>query len=211
MAGKGIGQAQIGRQLRAIKARAQDPDRHLGALPRHGADAGVGVDRAKVVDQLHHVFGELVRGFHVAAQRPRRAMIGARRAAKAKVDAVRIKAGQRAELLGNHQGRVVGQHDAARADPNGLGAARDMADHDRGRSRGDAGHVVMLGQPKAVIALCLGMAGKVQRIGQRLGGGLAFGNRGKIEERILHGSPAISGSPAAFGKALALEKPRAVR
>ncbi len=59
-----------------------------------------------------------------AAQRPRGALVGAGRAAEAEIDAAGIQRVERAELLGDHQRRVVGQHDAARADPDGPGAAR---------------------------------------------------------------------------------------
>jgi hypothetical protein len=52
------------------------------------------------------------------------------------------------------------QHDAARADAHGLGVARDVADHHRRRGAGDAGHVVMLGQPVAVEACAFGGLGK---------------------------------------------------
>ena len=60
---------------------------------------------------------------HVPAQRPRRRHVGPRRAAEAEVDAVREQRGQRAELLGDHQRRMVRQHDAARADADRRGAA----------------------------------------------------------------------------------------
>jgi len=61
---------------------------------------------------------------------------GARRAAEAEVDPVRIEAGQGAELLGDHQRRVVGQHDPAGPDADGLSAAGDIADDHRGRGAG---------------------------------------------------------------------------
>ena len=67
---------------------------------------------------------------------------------------------QRAELLGDHQRRVVGQHDAAGADADGRGAGGHVADDHRGRGAGDAGHVVVLGQPEAAVAPALGVAAR---------------------------------------------------
>ena len=89
----------MGRQLRAEQRTAQHPDRHMGAL------AGVGLHRAagvvaKVINQLHHVLREGV----AAPFQPHRAhhmAVAAGRAAKPKVDAVRIERRQRAELFGN--------------------------------------------------------------------------------------------------------------
>ena len=60
--------------------------------------------------------------------------------------------------------------DAARADTDGRGGPCDMADQDRRRRRGNAGHIVVFRHPVAVIAKPFGMAGKVHRIGQGLRG-----------------------------------------
>jgi hypothetical protein len=70
----------------------------------------------------------LVAGVEVAAQRAHRDPVGARCAAEAEVDAPRVQRGQGAELLGDDQRSVVGQHHAARADADGLRAAGDVAD-----------------------------------------------------------------------------------
>ena len=93
-------------------------------------------------------------------------MIGARRAAETEIDAARIERGERAELLGDDERRVVRQHDAAGADADGLGAAGHMADHDRRRRAGDAGHVVMLGQPIAAIAEAFRVLRERERVAQ---------------------------------------------
>ena len=74
-----------------------------------------------------------------------------------------IERRQRAELLGDDQRRVVGQHDPAGAHADGRGARRDVADHDRGGGAGDARHVVVLGVPEAPVAPPLGVAGEVER------------------------------------------------
>ena len=80
-----------------------------------------------------------------------------------------IERRQGAELFGHHDGRMVGQHDAARADPDGLGAGRDMGHHHGGGGARHAGGVVMLHQPVAVIAQAFGMPGQIQRLAE--GGG----------------------------------------
>ena len=78
---------------------------------------------------------------------------------------------------------MIGQHDAARTDPDRLRAAGNMSnDHRGGRAR-DAGHVVMLGQPVAVIAPALGVLRQIEAIPERIRGGAAFDNRRQIENR----------------------------
>ena len=80
------------------------------------------------------------------------ALVGAGRAAEPEIDPAGVQRLQRAELLGDHQRRVVGQHDAAGADADRRRAPGHVADRHRGRRAGDAGHVVVLGQPVADVA-----------------------------------------------------------
>jgi hypothetical protein len=47
---------------------------------------------------------------------------------------------------------MVGQHDAAGADADRRGAVGDVADQHRRGGTGNAGHVVVFGQPEAPIA-----------------------------------------------------------
>ena len=111
--------------------------------------------------------GKRVRGLRRSAQGVQRELIGARRAAKAKIDAAGKEPRQRSELLGDDVGRVVREHDASRPDPNGLGAFGDMTEHDRCRGAGDAGHIVMLRHPDALIAPFLGVSGEVAGVVER--------------------------------------------
>jgi hypothetical protein len=60
----------------------------------------------------------------VAAQGAHRVAVGARRAAEPEVDAAGVELGQCAEGFGDHQRRVVGQHDAARADADAVACRR---------------------------------------------------------------------------------------
>ena len=182
MAGEGVGQPQMGRQLRPIGRGAQNPDRHGLALAGVGDDALIRRRGREPLHQLHHVLREGVDvALQRAAQRPRRRLIRAGRAAQAQVDAARMQGVQRAELLGDDQGRVVRQHDAAGPDADGLRRRRHRADDDRGRSAGDARHVVVLGQPEAFVAEALGLAGQIESVGQRLRDIGALGHRGEVE------------------------------
>ena len=90
---------------------------------------------------------------------------------------------ERAELLGDHQRRVVRQHDAAGADADRARAAGDVPDHHRGRRAGDAGHVVVLGEPEAPVAPALGVLREVERVAERLGRRPALDDRREIEDR----------------------------
>src|SRR5436305_1178157 len=79
---------------------------------------------------------------------------------------------QGAELLGDHQRRVVGQHDPARADADALGGVGDVPDQHGRRRAGDPRHVVVLGEPVAVVAQPFRGAGEVQGVAQRLADGV---------------------------------------
>ena len=75
-----------------------------------------------------------------------------------------------AELFGDHQRRMIGQHDPARADPNAFGRPGDLADHHGGRGTGDARHVVVLGDPEPLEPQPVGHLGVGGRFQQRLPG-----------------------------------------
>ena len=132
--------------------------------------------------KFDHVVGEVLGGgVDVPPERADGELVGARRAAEAEIDAAGKQARQRAELLGDDQRRMVGQHDAAGADADGRRAAGDMADDHRGGGAGDARHVVVLGEPVAGEAPALGMAGEIERVGERLGGAAASDDGRQIE------------------------------
>lgn len=108
----------------------------------------------------------MVGAVEIAAQGACGGLVGAGCTAQAQVDALRIQRSQRAELFGHMQRGVVGQHDAAGAHTDGLGAAGDMADQYGGGGAGDARHVVVLGQPVALIAPALGVLGQIEHVGE---------------------------------------------
>ena len=72
----------------------------------------------EVGQQLGELLGEVVGAERVgaAAQRASGAGVGAGRAADAEVDAAGVQRVERAELLGDHERLVVGQHHAAGSD-----------------------------------------------------------------------------------------------
>ena len=182
--GEREGQAQRGRELRAVEARAQQPYGHLQSGPRNRADPLAGLDGLEVPLQLHDVTREVVGArLEVAAQRACGQPVRPRRTSEAELDAPGEKSGQRAELLGDHERRMIRQHDAAGADADRLRAGGDVADDDRRGRAGDAGHVVVLGQPEAPVVPAFGVLREVEGVAQRGGGVAAQADGGEIEDR----------------------------
>ena len=90
---------------------------------------------------------------------------------RSQIDPVRMQGFQDAEGLHYFQGRMIGEHDAARADADARGGARYMPNQDfRGRA-GYAGHIVMLGQPEASVAKAVSQPRQVNGVPQGLGAG----------------------------------------
>ena len=107
--------------------------------------------------------------------------IGSRRAAESEVDPPREQRFQRAELLGDHKRRVIGEHDAASADTNRCRSGRNVRDDD-GRCRArDPWHVVMLSEPVTVEPETLGVAGVVERVAKGGRGIAALGDGCEIQ------------------------------
>src|SRR6266436_4085306 len=86
----------------------------------------------------------------IPPERSRGPSVSTRRTPKAKIDASGKQRLQRPELLGDHQRRVVRQHDAAGADPNRPSTASDMRNDNRSRGARDAGHIVVLREPESM-------------------------------------------------------------
>ena len=63
--------------------------------------------------------------------------------------------------------------------------AGEMADHHRGGGTGDAFHVVVLGNPEALVAEGFHVAGKGRALLQRLTRSVAVANGNEIENREL--------------------------
>ena len=78
---------------------------------------------------------------------------------------------------------MVRQHHAAGADADALGAAGHVANDDRRRRAGDTGHVVVLGDPKALKAQAFGGSSELEGLRERLAWSLACRDRREIEDR----------------------------
>ena len=76
---------------------------------------------------------------------------------------------------------MVGQHDAARADPDAAGRSGNVANQNSRRRTGDAGQVVMFGQLVAGETLSLDMLGGTPGNRQRLGDGAALAHGHEVE------------------------------
>ena len=66
---------------------------------------------------------------------------------------------------------MIGQHHAARADPDRGGDGGQVGDQHRRRGAGDAGHIVVFGHPEAGVAEGLGTLGQLGGVGQGGGAG----------------------------------------
>jgi len=130
---EGIGQAEDSGQLCAEQRRTEKPD--LGKVPVTGHGTGMTrgvVALGEVTDQLDDVVWEMVGAeIRPAPQRPCRPQVGAGGASEPEVDSSRVECLEGAELFGDHQGRVIGKHHSARADPDDRGGGGDVSDQHR--------------------------------------------------------------------------------
>ncbi len=176
-------------QVRRIHRRAEQPHTRLGCRGRRrlqdvvvphqvswqrNANASAAHQRDDVVEVLRELLDVGVVPARRAAQRDRGDGVGAGRPADAEVDAAGVRGLQQCELFGDGKRRVVGQHDAARADPDLRGVCGQMGDqHWRAGGR-HRGHVVVLGHPVAGVAQSVGglceLGRRRQRVGRRLVG-----------------------------------------
>ena len=128
MRGEGVGQAELGGELRAERL---DPRIQSGtSVPAPARPGCAGSDRPErgMPAARARPAGNSSAASGVRRKRAQRELVGARGAAEPEVDAAGKQPRQRAELFGDDERRVVRQHDAAGADPDGLCAGRDMAD-----------------------------------------------------------------------------------
>ena len=107
--------------------------------------------------------------------------VRARGAPEAEVDAVAMQGDERTELLGDHEGGVVGQHDAPRAHPDVCGRRRDRRDENGGGGARDSGHPVVLGHPEAPVAQAVGEHGGLDCLREGVGVGHSLPYGGEVE------------------------------
>ena len=183
MRGERKRQPKRGGKLRAEQAGAQDPQFGPGAKTWRGLKRQrrvAGEQRA----QFDHVLREVLTGPHqILAQRLADPPVSAGGAAKAKIDPSGKQCIERAELLGNHEGIVIGQHDTARTDPDSFGGLPDMTQNDRGRAAGNTVHRMMLGDPETVISGCLRRLRQQRRLSECLAHGSACTDGNEIKNR----------------------------
>ncbi len=153
MRGEGIGQAERSGELGAEQARSQHPHLNIRAKARMGAQGDILLP-TEIGRQLHHVLRKLARRLRqVLAEGGLHPPVGPGRTTQAEIDPTGEQRVERAELLGDHEGIVIGQHDPARPDPDGRSRMADMREHDRGCRAADPFHRMMLGDPEALVAV----------------------------------------------------------
>jgi hypothetical protein len=158
--------------------------RRPASRPQTGKDGLLRKSLAGERQEFSETLRKVLRLEHVggAAQGRGRDGVGARGAAYAEVDALRMQCLQYAEGLGHLERGVVGEHDPPCADPDLLCHARDVPDHDLRRGAGDARQVVMLGQPVPLVAEPVGEPSKLGRVAERLGSVRARADRRDVQD-----------------------------
>ena len=185
---EGVGEAEERSEACTVGARAEDPERHLEPGAGDGPDRIVVRARAEEQLQVLHVVGEPVGAQQVSAQRAGRDLVGARRPAETEIDPAGIQRLERAELLGDDERGVVRQHDPAGTDPDRRGAGCEVPRDDGRRCAGDRLHVVVLGDPVALVAEALRVLGEVEAVAQRDPRCRPTRDRGEVEDREGDGS-----------------------
>ena len=182
MRGERVRQTESRRQLGAEERRSQDVEGDMGTLSGDRFHAGDPALIAEVALQLEHVLGKGVRGAGIAAERAHRDLVRARGPAQAEVDPPRVHRGQGAELFGNGQGRVIGQHDATRPQPDRPRLCSDVGDQHARRRRGDACDVVVLGVPDPLVAEVFRTLGQRHTARKAVAGGLTARDRRQVKD-----------------------------
>ena len=120
--------------------------------------------------------------------------VGARRTPDTQIDAAGVGRLEQRELLGHYEWRVVGQHHSAGAHAHPLGGRGHHRDQQGRVGRGHRWHVVMLGQPVAAIAGCIGDLCQPPGGGQRVAGGLVVADGHEVKDGEVH-APCNAGDP----------------
>ena len=187
--------AQLRREQAAVIRRAEQPEfrREMGRNAGPGLDAHlavgmvVGQGVVEVADQLPDLLRKLLGvGKVAAAHGARGALVAARRAADAEVDAARVQGFQHAENFSNLEGAVVGQQHAAGAHPDPPGLRAEAREQDFGAGIGKRRDGVMLGEPVAVKAQLVGAARERERLGDCLRRAVTRNDGRLVEDGELH-------------------------
>ena len=179
MRGERERQAELGGELRAVKARSRIQIGTCEPAPGTAFTRCPGAgSRRKAMSSCTSCGKESTFGARLSASA---VTWSPRRASKPEIDAAREERLECAKLLGNQSGRVIREHDPASADADRRCACGDVSDDDRrrrarppaccGARRANSGD-----SPTAL------HAGQVEAVPERLGGGAAFDDRGEIED-----------------------------
>jgi hypothetical protein len=105
--------------------------------------------------QLLHLLRETLGGVTVRVEQLRSAAVAAGRAAQAQVNAPGCQRIQHTELLSDFEWGVMRQHHPGAAQPDARGPRGNGGQQNLGGGARDAGQIVVLTDPKPVVAPCL--------------------------------------------------------
>src|SRR5205823_14131975 len=178
MRGKGEGETQISCDLRSEGARPKDPNRYVQPRAGNGLYRLSGLSRLEIAHQLNDLARK---AFLIPEERAPDGtgsdLIRSRRPSKSQINAPRVKRGEGAELLGDQEGGMVWQHNAASTYPNAGGSGGNVRERHRSRRTRYAWQIVVLGHPVPPVSESLDMACEVERVAQRLTSIAALGDR----------------------------------
>ncbi len=106
MRGERIGQSEFGREIRAVGARSEDPQRHIRSRRRNGLNPLCGGGRSKEGLQFQNVLRERVGGRGLSPQRLHGDLIGAGSPSEPKVDTAGKKPREGSELFSDDDRRM---------------------------------------------------------------------------------------------------------
>ena len=186
--GEGEREAESGGDLRAVAARPEQP--HLGSVTE-AWHRGAGVQRVRVAhaaveeaEQVEQLLGEVVDAepLRTASERHRGRAVGTGGAPDAEIDAVAVEGAEGAELLGDDQRGVIGEHHAAGSHADPVGGRRDPGDEDGGGAGGDRRHPVVLRDPETPVAETFRRSCEADRPGYCVGVAAAGGSACEVED-----------------------------
>ncbi len=177
------GQSEHGGELCAEGAGAEEPHGNAASLARDGFHFGGRIFGAEIVDELDDVVGKLVDvAIEVASECLGCDLVGAGSATESEVDAAGIQCFEGAELFGDNEWRVIGEHDAAGANADLRCGAGDMSYQNGSCCGGDTFHSVMFGEPVSSVPELFGVACELYAAAEGVGGrGVAVEDRGEVE------------------------------
>lgn len=183
---EGEAKARLGRDLRG-RTRSPQHER-LGRGRCFGPRLQARIARSgrmrtrHEAEQVRHLLRVGKRARLLVVERATDALVPARRAAEAQVDAAGEQRFKKLVVLRDLEAAVIGKQHPARADADARGARGDMRHQDLGRVAGGRRDPVVLGHPVAVEAFLLGQLGQPQRGAKGIRRRLAFIDRRVVQQ-----------------------------